>query len=164
MIFNLMRVVSSVEPNSDGKFTIPAMQFPDGTYVMDSEAIAARLEAEHPSPSLHLDSPLLPEVYALIPAILGPLRPEWLPRVPVNLLNDVSSEFFHRTREAELKKSLARYKEEEGGEECWMEALPAIKELGEVLKRNEGPFVMGKTGEFWVSSDAMKEKALPDCG
>ncbi|KAH7309250.1 hypothetical protein BKA65DRAFT_519492 [Rhexocercosporidium sp. MPI-PUGE-AT-0058] len=144
------RLSPHVPPNttSDTEYTIPAVQFSDGKYIMGSTPIAERLEKEYPSPSLHLDSPIIGEVYSVIGKITETLRAVWLPRVPVNLLNECSSEYFHRTREAFIGKPLTQYMKEEGGEEAWVEALPAIKALGELVKKNGGPYVMGKTPSY----------------
>jgi hypothetical protein len=117
---------------------------------MDSKPIADRLEREHPSPSLHLDSPILTEVMDILPKIDRPLAAATRPLVPVNLLNERSSEFFHRTREEDIGKPLAQWMREKGGEEAWIGALSGIKMLGDVVKANGGPFVMGKTRKLAV--------------
>lgn len=75
-----------------------------------------------------------------------------MPLVPVNLLSEYSSEYFHRTREESVGKSLKQYMAEEGGEEAWIEALPAAVKLGQLLKANGGPFLNGKTRRFCLSS------------
>lgn len=118
---------------------------------MDSKLIAPRLERDYPSPSLHLDSPILQDAYQLIAKIANPLHAVWMPKVPVNLLNQSSSEYFYRTREEDVGKPLSVYAKENGGEEAWIEALPAINALAEVVKKNGGPFVMGKTRKLIYS-------------
>ncbi|XMA10847.1 hypothetical protein WAI453_003638 [Rhynchosporium graminicola] len=144
------RLSPHVQPNpiSDTPYTIPTVRVPDGTYIMDSKLIVARLEKDYPTPSLYLDSPILEEMQPIIGKIAGPLRPVWQPRVPINLLGERCSEYFHRTREEKLGNSLVQFAKEEGGEEAWVEALPAVKELGVLLKRNGGPFVLGKTPSY----------------
>lgn len=112
---------------------------------MDSKLIAARLEQDYPAPSLSLDSPILQEVYKLIRDIANPTYAVWMPKVPENLLNEPSKEYFYRTREEGVGKPLAVYAKEEGGEEAWIEVLPSIRALGELVKKNGGPFIMGKT-------------------
>lgn len=42
-------------------------------------------------------------------------------------------------------KPLEELKKQTGGEEAWMEALPSLRELGEVLTAKDGPFCMGDT-------------------
>jgi hypothetical protein len=115
---------------------------------MDSLSIIKRLEHDHPSPSLHLDSPLLAEVLQLVPKVVEATRANWSLFVPQNILSSQSAEYFERTRAERLGKSLAEFHAQEGGEEAWMQALPPLKALGELLGREEGPFFMGNKGEF----------------
>jgi hypothetical protein len=140
----------SVPPNSAPArlYTIPTVRFESGEYVMGSKAIATRLERDHPTPPLHLDSPILTQVEQLLPKIQEPLRAVWMPRVP-NILSEPSKEYFERTRAEGLGKSLEEYAKTDGGEEAWIEALPAIKGLGEIIKKNGGPFVMGDTRKYF---------------
>jgi hypothetical protein len=112
---------------------------------MESKVIAERIEKEHPSPSLHLDSPILPQVEQLLPKAMGALRAAWLPKIPGALLNPPSAEYYERTRAEMFGCSLAQMAKEKGGEEAWIEALPAFHELGDVIKAKGGPFVMGET-------------------
>lgn len=136
-------------PPGNTPYTIPTVQLPDGTYIMDSKPIAQRLERDYPSPSLNLDSPILPEVERLLqPKVMMPLRGVWMPRVPPNLLSERSSEYFERTRAERWGKPLSQIAKEIGGEEAWIEALPGIKELGEIVKAKGGPFVMGETPSY----------------
>jgi len=135
-------------PEGQTPYTIPTVKFPDGTYIMDSKPISQRLERDHPSPSLHLDSPILPEVERLLPKVMTALRGVWMPRVPTNLLNEPSRDYFVRTREERFGKSLHQVMKEIGGEEAWIEALPVIKELRQVVKARGGPFVMGETPSY----------------
>jgi hypothetical protein len=65
---------------------------------MDSKAIAEKLEAEHASPPLHLDSAELKAVEEVIPKIRDALRGVWLPPLPGKLLNPSSAEYFRTTR------------------------------------------------------------------
>jgi hypothetical protein len=134
------------------QYSIPAVRFPDNTYIMDSKAIALRLEKDYPSPSMHMDSSILPEVERIIPGINAALRGVWCPKVPPKLLNEPSREYFVRTREERFGIKFANMAETTGGEEAWMEALPAIKALGEILKKNGGPFVDGETGKSCTKS------------
>jgi hypothetical protein len=113
---------------------------------MDSKAIALRLEKDYPSPSMHMDSPILPEVEKIIPSINAALKGVLYPKIPPKLLNEPSRDYFVRTREQRFGMKLENMAEMMGGEEAWMEALPGIKALGEILKKNGGPFVEGETG------------------
>lgn len=118
---------------------------------MDSRKIVTRLENDYPSPSLHLDSPLLPIVEDLLSKVQEPMRCIWMPLIPSNLLNPRSAEYFTRTREEKFGKSLADLKAEAAGEEAWIEALPGLKGLGELLAREGGPFLLGRTRELLIS-------------
>jgi hypothetical protein len=132
----------------------------NGEYIMDSKPIATRIEELYPSPSLHLDSPALKQVEEkCIPNIVGPLRGVWMHLVPATLLNDPSSEYFTRTREESLGKSLQEFAQHSGGEGAWIEALPGIKALGELLKKEGGPYVLGKTRKF-VHSTCCESRVL----
>ncbi|TVY83084.1 Glutathione S-transferase-like protein [Lachnellula suecica] len=130
------------------KYSIPAMQFPDGSYVMESKSIAARLEKEHPTPSMHLDSPLIEKVEKLIPPVAKALIGELMPKVPTNVLNPTSKEYFERTRAERLGKPLDEFGKAMGGEEAWENAKPELKALGEAVEENGGPFVMGSTPSY----------------
>jgi hypothetical protein len=147
---------NSVEPNKPSlnhvQYSIPAVRFPDNTYVMDSKAIALRLEKDYPSPSMHMDSPILPEVEKIIPSINAALRGVWCPKIPPKLLNEPSRDYFVRTREQRFGIKFDNMAEMMGGEEAWMEALPGFKALGEILKKNGGPFVEGETGRSCTKS------------
>jgi hypothetical protein len=137
--------IHSVKPNSPPAtpYTIPTIRLESGEYVMDSDAIAARLERDHPSPSLHLDSPILAQVEEVLTKIQFPLMGVWMPRVP-SILNERSREYFERTRAERLGKSLEEFSKTNGGEEAWIEALPGIIALGELIRKEGGPYVMGK--------------------
>jgi hypothetical protein len=129
-------------------YTIPAVQFLDGTYVMDSKLISQSLEQHYSSPSLHLDSPILPDIERLLPKIMTSLRGVWMPGLQTKLLNERSREYYIQTSEKKYGKSFNEVMKEIGGEEAWIEALPGIHELGEILKASGGPFVMGETRKF----------------
>ena len=147
-----------LDPNPEGTpYTIPAIRFSDNTYMMDSRKIAAELEKRHPSPSLHLDSELLPRVEDLLAKSLMHMRPVLIPKTPDALLNPPSKEYFERTREQMFGKSLEHMEKEQGGEEAWKAAEPALKEIGDVLRARGGPFMMGKEGECGFSLAVVAE-------
>ncbi|KAE9371002.1 hypothetical protein N431DRAFT_376340 [Stipitochalara longipes BDJ] len=139
-----------VPPNPPGAmpYTIPTLRFPDGAYIMDSKAIVQRLERDKPSPSLHIDSPILPEVEHLVSKIMTTLRGVWMPALHANLLNDRSKKHFVQVSEQKYQKPFDQVLQEIGGEEAWIEVLPSIHQLGEIIKKNEGPFVMGETPSY----------------
>lgn len=138
----------------DTAYTCPTIRISD-KYVMDSRKIADVLEKEHPSPSLHLDSPILKKVEELAPQCIAPIAPIFLPRVPRFALNPRSAEYFERTREAAFGMTLSQLEKEKGGESAWKAAEPKWKELGNLLKAEGGPFFMGKTGRH---TEALKPR------
>ncbi|QSZ30234.1 hypothetical protein DSL72_004756 [Monilinia vaccinii-corymbosi] len=40
------------------------------------------------------------------------------------------------------------YGEKEGGEKCWEDAKPIVRELGELLEAKGGPFIEGDTPSY----------------
>lgn len=113
---------------------------------MDSRKIAAELESRYPSPPLHLDSEILPKVEELIINCQGNARGLLLPKVPRNLLNEASRGFFEDTRREKFGKSLEDLEEDEGGEKAWKGLTPHLHGVGDLLRANGGPFVLGKEG------------------
>ena len=126
-------------------YTCPTIRISD-KYVMDSRKIVDVLEEAHPSPSLHLDSPILKKVEELIPQCFMPLGPIVFPRISRFLLKPRSAEYFERTRGARFGMPLSQLEKEKGGESAWKAAEPKWKELATLLKAERGPFFMGKTG------------------
>jgi len=120
---------------------------------MDSRAIASALERAHPSPSLHLDSPILPRVEAQILKIFPLIFPVLAARVPKELLNPSSAEYFERTRAKRFGvESLAQLEREKGGEGAWRALEEPLREMGGILREEAGgPFFMGKEREFGFS-------------
>ena len=113
---------------------------------MDSRKIAAELEKQYPEPSLHLDSPVLPKIEACVSNIVAALRPVLMAPIPRNLLNAASIEYFERTREVRFGMPLQQFEKEQGGDKAWEKAASTFKEVGDILRANGGPFVLGKTG------------------
>ena len=135
-------------PNEDSTpYTIPTIRDANGKYIMDSRKIVVELEKQYPEPSLHLDSPLLAKVEELFRKAIRPLMAVILPRVPRNILREPSAEYFERTREERLGMPLAQLEKELGGNKGWEEATPYLKETGDILRAEGGPFLLGKTGE-----------------
>ncbi|KAH6853234.1 hypothetical protein B0I37DRAFT_2439 [Chaetomium sp. MPI-CAGE-AT-0009] len=136
-----------VPPNPTGMpYTIPTIRLPSGTYIMDSRAIATAIDAAHPSPSVHLDSPILAELEALMPRLMPTLAPEYLLNVPRVILGPASVPYWMETRKrfvggVELEEFAA--KADKG--KMWADAEVLLREATALLKRggNEGPFFMG---------------------
>ncbi|KAL8950996.1 MAG: hypothetical protein Q9222_002994 [Ikaeria aurantiellina] len=138
-----------IPPNPDGTpYTVPAVRFPDGTHVMDSINVAHELEKRYPTPSLHLDSPLLKKITEWMPTLFQPLAPVVMPKIPRNLLNPDSVTYFEETRSKRFGMPLDQFERDHGGDEAWEKAAPAFKEVGELLKAHGGPFLMGVTVSY----------------
>lgn len=115
--------------------------------MMDSWPIAHEIEKRYPTPSLHLDDPIVVKVRDKIGSLLGPLAPQWLPKVPRVLLNKPSADYFKLTREESFGMPLSQIEEEQGGEKNWEDVQKPAKEMADLLKKNGGPFFLGNTGE-----------------
>lgn len=135
------------DPNDPGYFTdytSPAIRYADGTYGMDSWAIIQELEKQYPTPSLHLDDPIV-DTLRKIP-IVKPIVPHLIPKVP-NLLNKVSADYFYLTREEQFGKPLDQVGRE-AKEEEWDEMKPLAKNIGDLLREKNGPFFLGDTSKL----------------
>ncbi|MCJ1461135.1 hypothetical protein MMC28_011517 [Mycoblastus sanguinarius] len=136
-------------PNAEGTpYTIPALRIYSDKYIMDSLKIAKELELRYPSPSLYLDSPILPKVMDIIPNILETMRGALMPKIPPTLLNPSSAEYFEETRAKRFGKPLAQLEKENSGDTAWLEVTPVLNELGHILRAEGGPFALGKTVSY----------------
>lgn len=134
-------------------YTIPTVRFPQdgGKHVMNSEAISEEIERRYPSPqwpSLHLDDPVLPRVYAAVKEAFL-MRAALLPPVPRDILNAESAEYFWRTRKELFGMELDELEKTQGGDKAWEAATPGLKKLGDLLREKpEGPYFLGKTVSY----------------
>ena len=126
------------------------VRFPDGTYIMDSKPIAAKLEELHPEPSLHLDWDKLPKVVEHVGNIASTTRPIWMPIIP-KILSERSAEHFFRTRKEWFGKSLEEMSKTEGREvERWEKIKPDAKAIGDLIRESGGPYFKGRTRESGI--------------
>lgn len=94
---------------------------------------------------MHLDSPLLPEVEALIPGAMGPLESIFLLRVPSVLLGPGSIPFWMDTRRSYTGGvDLDEYAAGVDVDQAWRDAAAGIGKVTELLNRTEGPFFAGE--------------------
>lgn len=126
-------------------YTVPVVKFPNGDYLMQSYAIAQKLEELWPEPSLHLDSDSYDKAVAALSKIGSALAPETRPWVPRNILNPASVEYFERTRSAQFGMSLVDLlKSDKAGENAWAAAEPGLQALKALLTENSsGPYIDG---------------------
>lgn len=143
---------SGIAPNEQGRaYTSPAINLDSSTYIQNSAKIAPELEKRYPYPSLYLDSPLLPMAYEAVTAILVIYRPISMCKVLPKLLNEGSADYISRTRTETLKKSLEEHAKDPDGEEAWKKMKGPLEELAVLIKREGGPFMMGKTRKPFIS-------------
>ncbi|KAJ4855086.1 uncharacterized protein T069G_10644 [Trichoderma breve] len=136
--------------SSDATYTVPVVKFPNGDYLMQSYAIAQKLEELFPEPSLHLESESYNKVVAAWSKIDPALAPETRPRVPKNILNPASVEYFERTRAARLGMTLEELsKSDKAGEAAWAAAEPGLQALKAILTENSsGPYIDGDSVSY----------------
>lgn len=126
-------------------YTIPAVMLPDGTYMQDSRPIANEIEKRHPSPSVHLDSPILAKLEKIMPQAGPTLIPVFMPAVPKRLLNEASVPYWYETREKRVGMKLDQLEREKGGQSAWDNFKPHLDEVTAMLKEDSsGPYFMGK--------------------
>jgi hypothetical protein len=115
--------------------------------MMDSWPIAHELEKRHPSPSLHLDDPIVVQVQDFVTEIKKPLTGFTIPKVPVVLLNKKSADYFYEARKKRYGMSLAEVEKTWATDENWESAKALAKQAGDWLREKEGPFFLGETGK-----------------
>lgn len=141
----------SVPENPEGSFkpyTIPAVTFPDGTWMQESRNIATAIEKQQPEPSLHLDSPYQARIEAVIPKLMPAVYPILFNQVPKNLLTDGSIPYWLKDRGERAGMDLEELEKQKGGEQAYTAAAPVINEVTAMMKENEGPFLSGNTVSY----------------
>ena len=135
----------SVPVGAGGLFTCPAVIFPDGTYLMDSKAIAPAIEKRYPSPALRLESPIDEKARDAVIRAMTELRPVYVTQVPKKFLSDASVPFFRESRAKDVGKSLDEWEVENPKDEAFTKASPALKDLAALLAQDtKGPFLEGE--------------------
>ncbi len=77
--------------------------------------------------------------------VVGITRGVFAPVVPNVLLNEVSAEYWFRTREASLGMTMEQLQKQSGGPQAWKNVAPFLKEVTALLNETaaEGPFFRG---------------------
>ena len=138
------------------QYTLPTIQLPDRTFVMDSTAIATSLEAAHPEPALHLETGLHDRAQEIVRHVAGPLFPDLMPRIRDDVITEHALPYWLETRESLFGMSIDEFALRNGGEQAWKAAEPGFGELVELLtehKRDDGPFILGREvcyGDFVI--------------
>ena len=133
-------------PGYFADYSSPAIRYADGSYQMDSWPIAHSLEKQYPTPSLHLDDPIVVKIRDHVVEIMAPIRALVIPRVPL-LLNERSAEYFYETRKKAFGKSLEQVEKEADVDECLEKIKGPVQEAGNLLRQHGGPFFLGETGK-----------------
>ncbi|KAJ0350455.1 hypothetical protein COL154_013259 [Colletotrichum chrysophilum] len=125
-------------------YTCPTVQFPDGTYVMDSAKIAKRLEEEYPERPLDPKNDLAQAASQFQRKIWGPLQPVLMPEVYRTILGERSKPFFWDTRKKDLGgMTIYEFENDYGGEKAWEKVKLPLQEVSALLNKTEGPFFQG---------------------
>ncbi|KAF2832915.1 glutathione S-transferas-like protein [Ophiobolus disseminans] len=140
------------DPSAPGYFTpysSPAIRYASGSCGMDSWPIAHELEKQYPSPSLHLDDPIVVQMRDHVSNIMKPLVAHLLPKVPDVILNPVSAKYFNDTRAQVFGMTLQEMERTMATEQAWEDAKPPAREVGKWLRMDgAGPFFLGKTVSY----------------
>ncbi|KAH7397119.1 hypothetical protein BKA66DRAFT_594405 [Pyrenochaeta sp. MPI-SDFR-AT-0127] len=131
-------------PGYTTDYSSPAVKYDDGSYGMDSWLIAHELEKRYPTPSLHLDDPIVIQIRDHVSKLIDPLVPHFIPKIP-SLLCEPSAEYFHRARKEVFGAPLQELERLGANEKCWENAMMPAKEAGDLLRKNGGPFFLGET-------------------
>lgn len=111
---------------------------------MDSDKIAAALESSIPSPSLQLDHPIRSQVQQLVFRVQRPVQCDIIPLLARNVIDTPSQEYFYSDRGRDFGMPLDEVLEKMGGEKCYEKAREPLKEVAALLKKEGGPFFLGK--------------------
>ncbi|KAK5656732.1 hypothetical protein OQA88_4280 [Cercophora sp. LCS_1] len=126
------------------KYTVPAIHhLPTSTYLMDSTPIAAFIHSLHPLPPINLASDFGTEILAEMRTAAGPAwRISVTPR-EVGILSPRAEEYFRQTREP-VMGPLEALLDGDKEERAWQEADKGLKAVGDKMRREGGPFVLGR--------------------
>ncbi|EGU78257.1 hypothetical protein FOXB_11230 [Fusarium oxysporum f. sp. conglutinans Fo5176] len=136
--------VLSVSPNEQGApFTCPAIQLPDGSYIMDSYKIVDVIEEKYPEPSVHLNNPMQDRLRASMIKFMTEMVPVYVPGVAKNIIGEKSIDFFLATRLQDVGMPLYEYGEKHSPG-AFDRAEPFAREITALLEENtSGPFLLG---------------------
>jgi glutathione S-transferase len=116
---------------------------------MGSPAIAEAINERYPEPSIELKPAVGDKLIQSISKIMGPISPIFFTLVPQRILNEVSREYWYRTRPGYAGMPLDQFWNEKGGEVAWKAAEPHVRDITAMLKEKpDGPFFEGKTVTF----------------
>jgi glutathione S-transferase len=134
------------------EYTAPAIRLPNGEYLMESSAIAARLDAIYPEPALPMKTPDPAIVTGIFERLLTPLKSILLIGVH-DILNPRSQDYFRQDREQKFVESLDQWRRErkqlEEDDGVAKAVKPQIDTLVAMLQESEsGPWLMGSVVSY----------------
>jgi glutathione S-transferase len=137
-------------------YTIPAIKFPDGTYLMGSWAIAEAINERYPTPAIDLGPAVKDKLIQSMSDAMHAIQPIYFTLIPQRILNKASHEHWYRTRPVYAGMPLDKFWDEKGGEVAWKAAEPHIRDITAMLKENsDGPFFDGTkvtyADFYWVT-------------
>lgn len=145
-------------PGYFADYSSPAIKYDDGKLQQDSWPIAHELEKRYPSPSLHLDDPIVLKIRDQIKKLIEPIFIHLVAKIPL-ILPKPSADYFSETREklfgAPLDQVAAGAKDSD-----WEKITDAVKETGDLLRKNGGPFFLGETGNDALA--ALHDRSFTD--
>lgn len=140
---------SGVPPNPPGswsEYSLPTVRFADGSYVMDSSAIAAELEARYPTPSLRLNRELEGKASAAMGQVFTGLVRYLLTKVD-DIVAPEDLDWFKEDRARRFGMTIEEaFETEKELGPCLEAARPGMETCAEVLRANkvdQGPFILG---------------------
>ncbi|KAL6897217.1 hypothetical protein GGI43DRAFT_111549 [Trichoderma evansii] len=143
------RLNQHVSPNEQGaQFTVPTIQMPDGSYVMDSYKIADIIEEKYPVPKLALNTPMQLRFRDSMIPFMTKLHPIYIPGVAAQLLGEESLEYFLTTRQEDVGMPLDEMKKQHGPE-AFDRCEPFAHEITALLNESSsGPYFLGDTVSY----------------
>uniref|UniRef100_A0A093VSS0 Beta-etherase n=1 Tax=Talaromyces marneffei PM1 TaxID=1077442 RepID=A0A093VSS0_TALMA len=131
---------------SQSKYTVPAIKHvPTNRCIMDSLVIAQFLESIYSEPPVPLTSELGRQIQVKSRSILGKTLSDSIMPREIYILSPRAQEYFRRTREASIGRSLEDVLDPTKEEQDWLAIDPELRAIGELMRTNkdEGPFILG---------------------
>lgn len=147
-------------------YTIPAVRFPDGAWLMDSRKIADAIEARYPEPSARLESPFQPRMEQLVAPLIFSVFGLVIKEIPDHLLNKPSEEYWNDDRADLVGMPIDEFAEKRGGQAGLDAARDHLQAVTKLYKeKSEGPFLEGPSPIYadflWVSLLVFMQAANP---
>ncbi|KAK5716222.1 hypothetical protein LTR17_016564 [Elasticomyces elasticus] len=143
-----------IPANPEGAFadyTCPCIRLPDGTFIMDSNPIAEKLESLYPEPSMRMENGLWKEMAVVCDGLVFSAGPDFLCPLVNDILREPAGAWFSEDRHKRFGATLPDIEVGMGGEKCWEASKPGLEKLKALLtthKEDEGPFILGSKPSY----------------